>query len=101
MNGVTVGRKAAVAGVAGAAVGAALAPAGAAHAAIIGVGNPTYGNTCVNHGNAQAAGATAASGGALSGNLAALPLDLPRNQCGNSGIVCLAFDPGNFAVKFE
>ncbi|MFE4055081.1 chaplin family protein [Streptomyces sp. NPDC059096] len=76
--------------VAGAVLGAALAPAGAAHASVIGVGNATFGNTCVNQGDAHAVGGTAAGSGAASGNYASLPLSLPRNQCGTSGIVCTA-----------
>ncbi|MFE3826886.1 chaplin family protein [Streptomyces sp. NPDC059092] len=76
--------------VAGAVLGAALAPAGAAHASVIGIGNATFGNTCANQGDARAAGGTAAGSGAASGNYASLPLSLPRNQCGTSGIVCTA-----------
>ncbi|WP_330260928.1 chaplin family protein [Streptomyces sp. NBC_00539] len=69
-------------------MGAALIPAGAAHADIIGVGNPAFGNSCANIGGAQAHGAAVFSPGVAGGNLAQLPLSLPRNQCGNSGIVC-------------
>jgi len=79
------------AAVAGAAAGAALVPAGVAQANIVGVGNGTYGNSCANLGAAALAeGATFASAGLASGNHAALPLTLPRNHCGNSGIVCTA-----------
>ncbi|MFI1016699.1 chaplin family protein [Streptomyces sp. NPDC020965] len=74
----------------GAVLGAALAPAGAAHANIIGIGNAAFGNDCVQRGDARAAGGTVAGSGAVSGNQAGLPLSLPRNQCGNSGIVCTA-----------
>ncbi|MFJ2812612.1 chaplin family protein [Streptomyces sp. NPDC087294] len=74
----------------GAVAGAALIPAGAAHANVIGIGNATFGNTCVNLGGARADGATKASGGAVSGTQVGLPLSLPRNHCGNSGIVCTA-----------
>ncbi|MEU5402297.1 chaplin family protein [Streptomyces sp. NPDC005963] len=76
--------------VVGTALGAALVPAGAAHASIIGIGNPAFGNSCANQGGAQSAGATIAGSGAASGNQAGLPLSLPRNQCGNSGIICTA-----------
>lgn len=76
--------------VVGTAAGAVLVPVGAAEANIVGVGNATFGNTCVNQGGARAEGGTAAASGAASGNYAALPLSLPRNHCGNSGIVCFA-----------
>ncbi len=76
--------------VVGAVLGAALAPAGAAHADIIGVGNAVFGNSCTNHGGAWAVGTTASGSGAVSGNQAGLPLSLPRNRCGNSGIICTA-----------
>ncbi|MFE7123903.1 chaplin family protein [Streptomyces sp. NPDC057617] len=78
------------AAVLGAVAGAALLPAGAAHANVVGIGNAAFGNTCVNQGGARALGATVAASGVASGNLAGLPLSLPRNHCGNSGIVCTA-----------
>ncbi|MEV7728641.1 chaplin family protein [Streptomyces sp. NPDC087917] len=81
------GRRAVVVGTA---VGAVLVPAGAAHAAAIGIGNASFGNSCANQGGARAEGGTASASGAASGNYAGLPLTLPRNQCGNSGIVCFA-----------
>ncbi|MCM2390492.1 chaplin family protein [Streptomyces albipurpureus] len=84
------GRAGVRAAVLGAVAGAALLPAGAAHASVIGIGNAAFGNTCVNQGSARAAGATVAGSGVASGNQAGLPLSLPRNQCGNSGIVCTA-----------
>ncbi|MFE0426494.1 chaplin family protein [Streptomyces sp. NPDC058953] len=84
------GRRGARAAVLGAVAGAALLPAGAAHASIIGVGNAAFGNTCANGGDARSAGATVAGSGVGSGNQAGLPLSLTRNQCGNSGIVCTA-----------
>ncbi|MFJ4686890.1 chaplin family protein [Streptomyces sp. NPDC088789] len=84
------GRTGARVAVLGAVAGAALIPAGAAEANIIGIGNATFGNTCVNQGGARADGATVAGSGVASGNRAGLPLDLPRNHCGNSGIVCTA-----------
>ncbi|GAA1343176.1 hypothetical protein GCM10009647_087520 [Streptomyces sanglieri] len=74
----------------GAVAGVALLPAGAAHASVIGVGNAVFGNTCVSQGGARAAGSTVAGSGVASGNQVGLPLDLPRNHCGNSGIVCTA-----------
>ncbi|MFJ6750214.1 MULTISPECIES: chaplin family protein [unclassified Streptomyces] len=49
-----------------------------------------FGNTCSNHGGARAAGSTVAGSGVASGNQTGLPLSLPRNHCGNSGIVCTA-----------
>ncbi|MFD9426537.1 MULTISPECIES: chaplin family protein [unclassified Streptomyces] len=82
-----VGKRAAVLG---AVAGVALVPAGAAHANVIGIGNAVFGNTCVSQGSAQAAGTTVAGSGLGSGNQAGLPLSLPRNHCGNSGIVCTA-----------
>ncbi|MEV6425609.1 chaplin family protein [Streptomyces sp. NPDC051662] len=80
-----VGRRAAAVG---AVLGAALVPAGAAHASVIGIGNATFGNMCANQGGAHTAGGTVAGSGAVSGNHVALPLDLPRIQCGSSGIIC-------------
>jgi ChpA-C len=76
--------------VVGAVLGTALVPAGAAHASVVGIGNAVFGNTCVNHGGVRAAGATALGSGTGSGNEVGLPLSLPRNHCGNSGIVCTA-----------
>ncbi|MFC9758967.1 chaplin family protein [Streptomyces sp. NPDC056921] len=83
------GRAVVRAAVLGAVAGAALLP-GAAHASVIGVGNAVFGNTCVNQGGAQAQGSTVAGSGMGSGNQTGLPLSLPRNRCGNSGIVCTA-----------
>ncbi|MFJ4912989.1 chaplin family protein [Streptomyces sp. NPDC088726] len=70
--------------------GAALLPVGAAHANVIGTENAAFGNTCVSQGGARTEGATVTGSGVGSGNLAGLPLDLPRNHCGNSGIICTA-----------
>ncbi|MFD8110212.1 chaplin family protein [Streptomyces microflavus] len=84
------GRAGARAAVLGAVAGVALLPVGAAHASVIGIGNAAFGNTCVSHGGARAVGTTVAGSGVASGNQAGLPLDLPRNHCGNSGIVCTA-----------
>ncbi|GGZ14769.1 hypothetical protein GCM10010387_03710 [Streptomyces inusitatus] len=89
-TGGSAGRVGVRAAVLGAVAGAALLPAGAAHAGIIGIGNAVFGNTCVNQGSARAEGATVAGSGLGSANQAGLPLDLPRNHCGNSGIVCTA-----------
>ncbi|MFE9491212.1 MULTISPECIES: chaplin family protein [unclassified Streptomyces] len=74
----------------GAVAGVALLPAGAAHASVIGIGNAVFGNTCVSQGGTRAAGTTVAGSGVASGNQVGLPLSLPRNHCGNSGIVCTA-----------
>ncbi|MFE1365641.1 chaplin family protein [Streptomyces anulatus] len=74
----------------GAVAGAALLPAGAAEANVVGVGNAAFGNTCVNQADARAGGATVAGSGLGSGNHAGLPLSLARNHCGNSGIICTA-----------
>ncbi|MFI2361006.1 chaplin family protein [Streptomyces anulatus] len=82
---VRVGVRAAVLG---AVAGAALIPAGAAQANVIGVGNAAFGTACVNEGGARAAGSTVAGSGVITGSQVALPLDLRRNHCGNSGIVC-------------
>ncbi|MEV8326809.1 chaplin family protein [Kitasatospora sp. NPDC056731] len=83
----TVGKRVAVLGTA---VGAALVPVGAAHASIVGVGNAVFDNSCVNHGGTQATGGTVSDSGTAAGNQVGLPLSLPRNQCGSSGIVCTA-----------
>ncbi|MFC8455240.1 chaplin family protein [Kitasatospora sp. NPDC057223] len=74
----------------GAMAGVAWVPAGAAHANVVGVGNAVFGNSCAARGGTVGAGSTSAGSGAVSGNQSALPLDLPRNHCGNSGIVCTA-----------
>ncbi|WP_037910821.1 chaplin family protein [Actinacidiphila yeochonensis] len=75
----------------GAVAGATLLPAGAAHASVVGVGNAVFGNSCVTlDSGARAEGATVGGSGLLGGNTAGLPLSLPRNHCGNSGIVCTA-----------
>ncbi|MET8829038.1 chaplin family protein [Streptomyces sp. NPDC004610] len=84
------GRTGARAVVLGTVAGMALVPAGAAHANVIGIGNAVFGNTCASHGDARAAGTTVGGSGVGGGNLAGLPLSLPRNHCGNSGIVCTA-----------
>ncbi|OON80059.1 chaplin family protein [Streptomyces tsukubensis] len=85
------GKAAVRATVVGAVAGAALLPVGAAQANVIGIGNAVFGNTCVQQGQgAQADGVTAAGSGLAAGNQAGLPLSLPRNHCGNSGIICTA-----------
>ncbi|GAA2977543.1 MULTISPECIES: chaplin family protein [unclassified Kitasatospora] len=86
-GGRAVGKRVAVVG---AAVGAALAPAGVGHADILGAGNAVFGNSCVNQGGTQATGGTVADSGTVTGNQLGLPLSLPRNHCGSSGIVCTA-----------
>ncbi|MFD5514032.1 hypothetical protein ACFWIB_40960 [Streptomyces sp. NPDC127051] len=72
----------------GAAVGTVAASAAPAQAGIISVGNAAFGNSCSSKGNAQAADGTAAGPGVLGANLAQLPLQLQRNTCGESGIIC-------------
>lgn len=89
-SGGSTGRVGARAAVLGAVAGVALLPAGAAHASVVGIGNAAFGNTCASQGGSQAAGATVAGSGVVNGDQASLPLDLPRNHCGNSGIVCTA-----------
>ncbi|MFF4717367.1 chaplin family protein [Streptomyces eurythermus] len=74
----------------GTALGAVALSGTPAHANIVGVGNAAFGNSCANHGAVRASGATVAGTGTLSGNAIGLPLDLPRNECGNSGITCAA-----------
>jgi ChpA-C len=93
----SVGKAGARAAVLGAVAGAVLLPAGAAHASVVGIGNAVFGNACVtqDHG-VRADGATVAGSGVGGGNQAGLPLSLPRNQCGNSGIVCTAVFPAVF-----
>lgn len=81
----SMGKRAAMVG---AAVSAALVPAGAAHAGVIGIGDSAFGNTCTNLSGAHPAGSTAVGSGLGGGNTGQLPLDLPRNRCGNSGIIC-------------
>ncbi|CAL9325417.1 chaplin family protein [Streptomyces sp. SudanB182_2057] len=75
---------------AGAAVGA-MAAATPASANIVGVGNAVFGNSCTTVGAARASGTTVAGSGSAAGNLAQLPLDLSRNSCGNSGIICSGY----------
>ncbi|WP_333769167.1 hypothetical protein [Streptomyces sp. IBSBF 2435] len=83
-----VGKASARAAVMGAVAGAALLPAGAAHASVLGIGDAVFGNACVDQDRAaQSEGATAAGSGVGGGNQAALPLSLQRNHCGTSGIV--------------
>ncbi|MEU2680804.1 chaplin family protein [Streptomyces sp. NPDC007107] len=66
-------------------------PAGTATAGVVSVGSGAFGNTAITHGaGAMARGATASGSGALGGNVSSLPLDLPRNRAGNSGLVCVA-----------
>nr|WP_202541045.1 MULTISPECIES: chaplin family protein [unclassified Streptomyces] len=66
-------------------------PAGTAMAGVVSVGNGAFGNTAVTHSaGTTATGATASGSGVLGGNLSSLPLELPRNRAGNSGIVCVA-----------
>ncbi|MFD7412775.1 chaplin family protein [Kitasatospora purpeofusca] len=89
----TVGKRLAAVGTA---VGAALVPAGAAHAGIVGVGNAVFGNSCETYGGTQATGGTVSDSGTVSGNQVGLPLDLPRNHCGSSGIVCTAIIPAAY-----
>ncbi|MFB7645765.1 chaplin family protein [Streptomyces sp. NPDC056084] len=90
-----VRRAGARAAVVGAAAGAALLPAGAAHASVVGVGNAVFGNTCTSQGAVRTVGSTVTGSGVASGNQTGLPLDLPRNHCGNSGIVCTALIPAS------
>ncbi|MFC8826039.1 chaplin family protein [Streptomyces sp. NPDC057137] len=79
------------AAVVGAVAGAALLPAGAAQANVVGIGNAAFGNGCVqDQPGARSEGATVAGSGLGGGNQAGLPLSLPRNHCGSSGIVCTA-----------
>ncbi|MEU0695642.1 chaplin family protein [Streptomyces niveus] len=86
-----VGKAGVRAAVVGAVAGAALLPAGAAQANVVGIGNAVFGNTCVQDGKgARSEGATVAGSGLVGGNQAGLPLSLPRNHCGTSGIVCTA-----------
>ncbi|MCL3998242.1 hypothetical protein [Streptomyces lavenduligriseus] len=76
---------------AGAALGAMAATATPASANIVGAGNAVFGNSCTTMGVAQASDATVAGSGSSAGNLAQLPLDLVRNPCGNSGIICSGY----------
>lgn len=62
----------------------------AAQANVVGVGNAAFGNTCASHDDARAEGATVTGSGLANGNQTGLPLSLPRNHCGNSGIICTA-----------
>ncbi|MFC8075602.1 chaplin family protein [Streptomyces sp. NPDC057307] len=87
-----VGKAGVRAAVVGAVAGAALLPAGAAQANVVGIGNAVFGNSCANQDptGARSEGATVAGSGLGAGNQAGLPLSLPRNHCGSSGIVCTA-----------
>ncbi|MGK5638042.1 chaplin family protein [Streptomyces sp. URMC 126] len=76
------------AALAGAGLGAVALSAAPAHA-VVGVGNGTTGNACVEAGAPRAGGATQFSKGSLSGNAGQLPVGLPRNHCGNSGLTCV------------
>ncbi|MEU7134980.1 chaplin family protein [Streptomyces sp. NPDC046261] len=71
----------------GTGLGAVALSAAPAHA-IIGIGNPASGNVCANAGAPRVAGATRSGTGALAGNAGQLPVGLPRNHCGNSGLTC-------------
>ncbi|MFH8347375.1 chaplin family protein [Streptomyces sp. NPDC018045] len=73
-----------------AAGGAVLGAPGSAYAAnVIAVGNAAFGNTCASpSANAQARSATTHGGGLLGGNALQAPLELQRQTCGNSGIIC-------------
>ncbi|MBT2386629.1 chaplin family protein [Streptomyces sp. ISL-11] len=71
----------------GTGLGAVALSAAPAHA-IIGIGNPASSNFCAVEGGPRAAGATRSSAGTLAGNAGQLPLGLPRNHCGNSGLTC-------------
>ncbi|UQA91999.1 chaplin family protein [Streptomyces halobius] len=73
----------------GAGLGAVALSAAPAHA-VIGVGNPTFGNVCAKAGGARAAGATTSGKGTVAGNAGKLPVGLPRNHCGNSGLTCVS-----------
>ncbi|KIF70896.1 hypothetical protein HY68_23495 [Streptomyces sp. AcH 505] len=89
-TGGSAGRMGARAAMLGAVAGVALLPAGAAQANVVGVGNAAFGNTCASHDDARAEGATVTGSGLANGNQTGLPLSLPRNHCGNSGIICTA-----------
>ncbi|MFD3520913.1 chaplin family protein [Streptomyces sp. NPDC058653] len=89
------GRVGARVAVLGAVAGAALLPAGAAQANIVGIGNAVFGNSCAIQGSSGAAGATVGGSGVANGNQTALPLSLSRNHCGNSGIICTAIIPAS------
>ncbi|MGK5543587.1 chaplin family protein [Streptomyces sp. URMC 127] len=71
----------------GTGLGTVALSAAPAHA-IISIGNPASGNVCAAAGGPRAAGATVSSTGTVSGNAGQLPLGLPRNHCGNSGLTC-------------
>lgn len=92
MSGSAVGKAGVRAAVVGAVAGAALLPAGAAQASVVGIGNAVFGNTCAvqEQPGARSEGTTVAGSGLGGGNQAGLPLSLPRNHCGSSGIVCTA-----------
>ncbi|MEU7134981.1 chaplin family protein [Streptomyces sp. NPDC046261] len=87
----SVRRRAALVGTGLGAVALSAAPA---HA-IIGIGNPASGNVCANAGAPRVAGATRSGTGALAGNAGQLPVGLPRNHCGNSGLTCIATNQVN------
>jgi hypothetical protein len=80
-------KRAALVSTVGTGLGAVMLSAAPAHA-VIGVGNAAFGNACAQSGGARASGATASGKGDLAGNAGQLPVGLPRNHCGNSGLTC-------------
>lgn len=67
--------------------GLAAATGPAAAEVVIGAGNATFDNACVNHTARESAatGAAADSAGPLSGNAGQVPVTHPRNGCGSKG----------------
>lgn len=61
--------------------------AGHAHAGGIGAGlGPSGGNTCVNHDDSRATGATSSAPGLAVGNLVAVPASRPYSWCGGTDL---------------
>lgn len=77
-----------VAAVGSAALAGMTAATGSANAeVVIGAGNATFGNVCVNNTSEEpATGVAADAAGLLSGNVAQVPVTHPRNGCGSQGL---------------
>ncbi|WP_406322847.1 chaplin family protein [Streptomyces sp. NBC_00519] len=48
--------------------------------------SPSFGNSCINHGDSRATGATAHASGLAGGNLVTLPVSRPYNWCGGADL---------------
>ncbi|MET9117440.1 hypothetical protein ABZX38_25030 [Streptomyces longwoodensis] len=71
-----------LAAVAGVAAAAAPAVAGG----VLPVGNPSFGNTCMNRSGVFATASAATSAALTAGNVGQLPTDSPQQSCGGSDL---------------